>query len=88
MCRAKQKAERVINKLSKPGKTSSKLHKLEDKDLDDEEVDEYYVESSGIEGHLKICQLFNPTHKFLVNVKINGVSIAMEVDSGAGCSTI
>ena len=85
MCQAKQKAERVINKLSKPGKASSKL---EDKDLDDEEVDEYYVESSGIEGHLNICQLSNPTHKFLVNVKINGVSIAMEVDSGAGCSTI
>ena len=49
-----QKTERA-NKSSKPGKASSKLHKLEDEDLDDEEVDECYVESSRTEGHLNIC---------------------------------
>ena len=77
VCRARQKAERA-NKSSKLGKASSKLQKLENEDLD-EEVDEYYVESSG-KGHMNICQLSNPTHKFLVYVKINGVGIAMEVE--------
>ena len=67
VCRAKQKANRT-NKFFKPEKASNKLHKQEDYDFDDEEVDECFVESSGIAGHMNICQLFNPTHKFLVNV--------------------
>ena len=85
VCQAKQKADRP----SKPGKTSSKLHKLEDnKELEDDEFGEYYVESGGTEGHLNICQLSDTHHKFIVNVKINGVAIDMEVDSGAERSTI
>ena len=86
MCRAKQKADRT-NKSSKTGKPS-KLHQLEDDDFDDEENEEHYVESSMTDGHLNICQLSEPNHKFIVEVKVNGVSIDKEVDSGAEHSTI
>ena len=86
MCQAKQKADRT-NKSSKTGKPS-KLHQLEDNDFDDEKKEENYVESSTTNGHLNICQLSEPNHKFIVEENVNGVSIDMEVDSGAERSTI
>ena len=46
-------------------------------------------DGSDSDGELfNIFQLSNPADKFIVSVKINGINVGMEVDSGAQHSTV
>ena len=80
VCRSKKQAE--SGKKPTSGSTGKAgVHQLQNEITTDDSSD-----SDG--GLYNIFQLSNPVAKFIVSVKINGVNIEMEVDSGAQRSTV
>jgi len=78
----KQKKD-AAKKFLKPTKTGGKLLQDDVEVDEDEEVEyeEHYVENGSDDDYLNnIYQLSNPIHKSTVDVSIDAITIAMEVD--------
>jgi len=80
VCQSKQKSDAASKLWNSKNTRSSDVHQLHEDDSSS---------SNSAEGHLHIiCQLENTCQKFIITVCINGMTLDMEIDSGAERSTI